>query len=66
MMVEGESTDEAHIQASIKLLEEFRAENQEFLFTQLGPQSCQNHAANQNYRQQPNLHGKSCFMGNGR
>ena len=50
-MVEGESTDEVHIQASIKLLEAFWAENAEFLFTQLGPQNCQNHAANQNYQQ---------------
>lgn len=50
-MVEGETTDEAHIQASTKLLEAFRAENPEFLFTQLGPQKSQNHAANQNYQQ---------------
>lgn len=37
-MVEGESTDEIHIQASNKLLEAFPAENPEFLLTQVGPQ----------------------------
>ena len=36
-----EKEHEVHIQASTKLLEVFRAENPEFLFTQLGPQNCQ-------------------------
>lgn len=49
-MVEGENTDEAHIKPSTKLLEAFFAENP-VNFSFLGPQNCQNHAANQNDQQ---------------